>query len=126
MDYSELLKHPFWQRKRLEIFKRDDFTCQKCQDKFTQLQVHHKYYKKDCLPWEYPNDALITYCDLCHKKVEFHKWMFRHGLNLLVASGFGQVDVDEIRRVVFRRLDANNHRDTAIKYMDDIKHLIHG
>ncbi len=126
MDYSDLLKHPYWQRKRLEIYRRDNFTCQKCFDMFTQLQVHHKYYKLDLLPWEYPDDSLITYCDLCHKKEEFYKWMFRHGLNLLVKSGFGKVDVDQIKQVVFRRLDNNFHRHSALKYIEDIKNLIHG
>jgi 5-methylcytosine-specific restriction endonuclease McrA len=30
--YSELLKSPKWQKKRLEIMSRDKFTCKKCGD----------------------------------------------------------------------------------------------
>ena len=45
MAYSEKLKNPKWQKKRLEILNRDNFTCIKCGDKETTLQIHHfKYY----------------------------------------------------------------------------------
>ena len=33
------------------------------------LHVHHKYYNLKKLPWEYPNEALTTLCDDCHKEV---------------------------------------------------------
>jgi hypothetical protein len=33
------------------------------------LHVHHKYYQKGRLPWEYPNDALITLCWDCHENL---------------------------------------------------------
>jgi hypothetical protein len=36
-----------------------------------ELHVHHKYYIKDKLPWDYPDDALITLCAKCH--FEFHE-----------------------------------------------------
>ena len=32
------------------------------------LQVHHKYYILDKLPWDYPNESLITLCISCHQK----------------------------------------------------------
>ncbi len=35
------------------------------------LHVHHKYYVKGKLPWEYPNEALVTLCETCH--FDFHK-----------------------------------------------------
>jgi 5-methylcytosine-specific restriction endonuclease McrA len=34
----------------------------------TSLHVHHKYYIKDHMPWEYNNDALVTLCPECHQK----------------------------------------------------------
>ena len=34
------------------------------------LNVHHKQYRVDRLPWQYPDDALITLCEDCH--VEIH------------------------------------------------------
>ena len=44
-DYTELLKDPRWQRKRLKIFERDEFKCRRCNDEFTNLHIHHLYYK---------------------------------------------------------------------------------
>jgi len=33
------------------------------------LHVHHQYYQVGKLAWEYPNDALITLCWICHEKL---------------------------------------------------------
>ena len=66
-SYSELLKDPRWQKKRLLIMQRDKWTCQDCGWKESTLHVHHKYYIPDKKPWEYPNKALITLCEGCHK-----------------------------------------------------------
>lgn len=71
MTYSEKLKDPRWQKKRLEIFERDGFTCQMCSDKDKTLNVHHSKYGGD--PWECPNEFLTTLCDDCHSKVEILK-----------------------------------------------------
>ena len=35
-------------------------------DKQYYLQVHHKHYVEGKLPWEYPNEYLITLCNWCH------------------------------------------------------------
>lgn len=35
--------------------------------RFFDLNVHHKYYKKGNLAWDYEDDALITLCVDCHK-----------------------------------------------------------
>lgn len=66
-SYAELLKDPRWQKKRLEIMQRDNFTCQLCGSKEKHLNVHHLYYNGYKEPWEYENDAMITVCDECHK-----------------------------------------------------------
>jgi hypothetical protein len=66
--YSEKLKHPKWQRKRLEIMQRDDFKCKLCNDTETMLQVHHLSY--DGEPWEVDNKELITLCEHCHAEIE--------------------------------------------------------
>lgn len=36
---------------------------------FVDLNVHHKYYIKDKMAWEYDGEALISLCYDCHKKV---------------------------------------------------------
>lgn len=65
--YAELLRKPEWQKKRLEIMQRDNFTCQYCGSKENELQVHHRVYRKGTKPWEYDNDELITLCNRCHE-----------------------------------------------------------
>ena len=70
VEYSERLKDPRWQRKRLEIFERDNFTCQECGRKDRELHVHHGCYVKGRMPWEYPNEVLHTLCDGCHEIAE--------------------------------------------------------
>ena len=70
MTYSDKLKHPKWQKKRLEILSRDKFTCRGCGSKDHTLHVHHFTYQKGKLPWEYENSNFITLCDLCHFQEE--------------------------------------------------------
>jgi len=67
MDFKEQYRHPKWQKKRLDILKRDKFTCRSCGDKESTLNVHHRYYDKNKLLWEYKNDDLFTMCNDCHK-----------------------------------------------------------
>jgi len=52
LTYSEKLKDPRWQKKRLEILSRDKFTCQLCSDKETELHIHHNEYFPGKKPWE--------------------------------------------------------------------------
>ena len=66
MSYSDLLKSPEWQKKRLEILSRDNFMCQLCGSKTETLHVHHRAYIKGRKPWEYADVFLITLCEYCH------------------------------------------------------------
>lgn len=65
-SYAEKLKDPRWQRKRLDILQRDEFTCQSCGDKTTTLHVHHLHYFPNKEPWDISEDYLITLCEICH------------------------------------------------------------
>ena len=69
MTYSEKLRDPRWQKKRLQILKRDSFTCVCCCDSTNTLHVHHKCYVKGRNPWEYPDSNLETLCVTCHALV---------------------------------------------------------
>lgn len=66
MTYSEKLKSPKWLRKKYVILERDNYTCQSCLTTEKQLHVHHTYYTVGKEPWDYPNESLITYCEVCH------------------------------------------------------------
>lgn len=67
-SYADKLKDPRWQKKRLEILSRDEWMCKKCQSEDATLHVHHRYYDKDLEPWEYPDFALASLCEVCHKE----------------------------------------------------------
>lgn len=71
MNYSEKLKHPKWQRKRLEVLQRDDFKCCLCGDDETELHIHHLKYTGE--PFEAPLEHLQTICKVCHSNIEDHK-----------------------------------------------------
>jgi len=66
-EYAEKYKDPRWQKKRLEILERDEFTCQICGTKEETLHIHHTYYEKNKEPWEHSSEFLITLCSKCHK-----------------------------------------------------------
>lgn len=66
--YTELLKDPRWQKKRLEILERDKWTCQMCFDDTSTLTVHHRTYLDKTNPWDYPDVLLVTLCISCHKE----------------------------------------------------------
>lgn len=66
--YSELLKDPKWQKKRLEMLQSSGFKCESCGDTEETLHIHHVYYEKDCLPWDYPDNAYLVLCSRCHEK----------------------------------------------------------
>lgn len=64
-SYLEKLRDPRWQKKRLEILERDDFTCQSCGSSHIELHVHHIEYAKGD-PWQVGNQFLATLCKDCH------------------------------------------------------------
>ncbi len=68
-EYLRLLRHPRWQKRRLEIFQRDDWQCQNCHrglDNGIEFHVHHRRYTGN--PWQAPDEDLSTMCALCHEE----------------------------------------------------------
>jgi hypothetical protein len=76
--YSEKLKDPRWQKKRLEILSRDNWKCSICENSERTLHVHHMAYNGN--PWDAKNEQLTTYCEYCHLAVESYK---KQGLKVL-------------------------------------------
>jgi hypothetical protein len=122
--YQLLLKDPRWQRKRLEVMQRDAWTCTKCGDQNSPLQVHHKYYNFDLDPWDYPMYAMTTYCELCHAKHHFFQWFYKNAIAELLKQGFMRDDIDDIMAAVKTSLSSKNHSD-ANQYIEDVKNLIY-
>lgn len=66
-EYQEALKSPQWIIKRNRVKKRDKHKCVKCKSN-KNLHIHHTYYLKDKMPWQVPDECLITLCEVCHEK----------------------------------------------------------
>jgi len=64
--YSEKLRDPKWQRRRLEMFTLADWKCQRCANPHEELHVHHTRYFKGREPWEYEDQWLRVLCAKCH------------------------------------------------------------
>ena len=79
--YAEMLRDPRWQRRRLEILSRDEFTCQRCRSTTKELHAHHKFYLSGGKsPWEYGDEHLITLCLDCHEHATKSMALLRAGL----------------------------------------------
>lgn len=65
--YSEQLKDPRWQKKRLEQLERFKWTCSHCYGTEETLHVHHQYYVSGRAPWEYPDCCYLVLCKTCHE-----------------------------------------------------------
>ena len=65
-NYSDKLKDPRWQKKRLQIMNRDGFSCRNCGDSESTLQVHHLEYMNN--PWDVDDKKLLTLCESCHNE----------------------------------------------------------
>jgi hypothetical protein len=94
--YSEKLKDPRWQRKRLEIMQRDNFKCTQCGDTSTTQNVHHWQYSKE--PWDAKNEDLTTVCRSCHEEIEQCKDLTK---NLLRQLDFRQLLLN-IKRLLIK------------------------
>lgn len=86
MNYSEKLRDTRWQKKRLEVFQRDEFRCTLCQSKQKTLHVHHLKYNAD--PWDAEIDDLKTLCENCHLFIE-HLKSTKVGYPVLLAWNDG-------------------------------------
>ena len=103
-QYSELLKHPLWQKKRLEVLSRADFACEECGDKDSTLHVHHSVYLKGRRPWEYEDRFLQCLCEKCHFEVTTIDSHF-------MQEYYSGLSISEKRRLVgyIRALDVDKH-----------------
>lgn len=85
--YTEKLKDPRWQRRRLEIMQLAGFECECCGGKENTLHVHHKIYRKGRAPWEYEDLELECLCKSCHSTTHHHRDRLNEALALLSLDG---------------------------------------
>lgn len=95
-DYQQKLKDPRWQKKRLEILERDDWTCQNCFDYESTLVVHHRSYLPNVSPWDYPDDSLVTLCEECHENEKDKRPGCEHDLLVILRNHFLAEDIREL------------------------------
>ncbi len=106
LSYSEKLKDPRWQRKRLEILDRDNFQCQQCGSTSKTLHVDHGIYDGR-EPWDYPSETLKAYCEDCHK--ELHR--LRDLLKEALATA-SHADVEFVLGALAARLGTGQHPES--------------
>jgi 5-methylcytosine-specific restriction endonuclease McrA len=113
-SYGELLRDPRWQRKRLEVMQREDFTCQNCGAKNQTLNVHHRYYAKGMKPWEYDDDTLHCLCEPCHEKIQT-RLTHMHWIIGMLPNMDAIADADSLLRLLFRKAPADERARERIK-----------
>lgn len=91
-NYYELLKDPRWQRKRLEVMERDEFTCRWCFGSDETLNVHHTRYRKGAAPWEYEPNELLCVCETCHQKAKERQDR--------ISAALGHLSPEQLERVL--------------------------
>lgn len=85
MTYTKRLANPKWQRKRLHVLERDNFTCKKCGDTETELHVHHIKYQS-YNPEETDISLLDTLCSHCHYIISGSEEMTKNYDSLKIAK----------------------------------------
>ena len=89
-SYYEQLKHPKWQKKRLQVLERAGFECEYCGASERQLHVHHSYYEKGLAPWDYPDASLHCLCEECHKGAQDRSAILQRCIGRL---GLGDIEL---------------------------------
>lgn len=69
-DYGTLLKRPEWTNRRRELLG-DAHRCELSEKTDNGIELHHKYYVRNRLPWEYPDNSFMILCSSCH--TAYHK-----------------------------------------------------
>lgn len=99
--YTEKLADPRWQKLRLEIFDRDNWTCQCCGNTKVQLEIHHTDYWPGKQPWEHPGDMLITVCHKCHGQEQVRFQYEKDLIKAIRAGGFHAMEVSALAQMIF-------------------------
>lgn len=114
LSYNEQIKSPHWQKRRLQILQRDNFTCQICGSTEKTLHVHHLCYRKDAKIWDYPDNTLITLCEDCHRTEHEmqseNDYSVTNLINDLLISGFTNFELVSILYKIAHESFVNNNQ----------------
>jgi hypothetical protein len=81
-SYSDKLRDPRWQRKRLEVLEQAGWKCESCESTTKTLHVHHKQYVKGREPWDYETSNFEALCEDCHESAHNDKEL----INTILAA----------------------------------------
>lgn len=110
--YAELLKHPLWQRKRLQLLESNGFTCALCSADTKTLHIHHWYYEKGLKPWEYPDETMTVLCEDCYER-EQHRLREIHRYVGFLADGLGSHILGYLKALYL-----GDHPENKVKFSD--------
>lgn len=120
--YSQKLLDPRWQKCRLKVLERDNFTCLACGDTTKTLHVHHGFYMPNTDPWDHHEDSLYTLCHECHEGEEHLKEFDKFSFTYLFSIGFLRVEVSKIVSHISKQMDnAENPRKEALSFLEHVK-----
>ena len=108
MTYSEKLRDPRWQAKRLEIMQRANMRCEMCRDHEQELHVHHKHYSPGRDPWDYPASNLVCLCADCHDM--HHKPQHKVMAYVLATNGEIRAAVNSLVPLLKQKADLRGFR----------------
>lgn len=110
---------------RMTVFKRDDFTCQNCKIKGSQLEAHHivKFSEDPTLRFEISNG--LTLCRKCHKEVTFKKKSISESANTGISENAKPVLAKTLNRPaktlnVIKTIHYDNTLDIYKHYQEKI------
>ena len=112
--YSELLKDPRWQKKRLQIMERDGFACKLCGNEEKTLHVHHLAYTKK--PWDADDKELVTLCESCHTLI--HSYEPTEIINQGILSPYDFILLDPIMILAGLSLIENHKGNWTIEFRE--------
>ena len=120
-SYSEKLKDPRWQRKRLSIFERDEWKCRDCQSADGQLNVHHCGYVRN--PWDAPDEILMTLCNQCHSDRQEKEDDARLALARLFSRLPNKTGADDSLLCLVQSMVSASGKNDATPIMDDLENI---
>ena len=68
LDYNSQLKSKEWKIFRKEVFKIKGKKCEIC-GSTKHLNIHHPFYTKGKLAWQYNPSDMMVLCRYCHKEI---------------------------------------------------------
>lgn len=109
MKYSERLKDPRWQQKRLEVLSFDEWRCVLCGRGDKTLHVHHVKYIEKLDPWDYPLGLLVTLCENHHRII--HNESLSESVTLMWKSLPSQLNLNPLQMLELMKTIASHETE---------------